>query len=516
MAVSQLVEKLKFGDRYVLVNFVVKPVEDPPYSGSRVGFGFAERNKFLSSEIWHSFVYPKLLEIFDQNLALIGENLDPAYEKDKDYYLKCVERPYLEMRVNFRDGSYRNRLNILFQEELRNLHQSCFFVEIRDQGRTFVEMIKRRDEFIDKLLDENKRMKAQIAAHESGAPKDATGVEGNDPKPVKEHVPEAPPAHPALIKRTYKPSADSSQPGPSSAPDFYTTKILGKSPTRQNSPSGSTLSLDAVSSTDSENGQKQGFFTESPDEQATHLQKTADIQKQEDLGGPSKTKRHKAKKTQGSTLSLDPISSTDSVYAPTTSTRVLRARSSKPLARGFFTESPDEQACKMAWQKMADKRKQEDLGGPSKTKSHKAKKATNNDQDDKEQEKPKVLNCTDMPESEILATFADYRQELHEIFLKHKDELEEQWMANKELVYYTEVAHLFNEDQKMAMMQVLENEFVPIELNGKYTEFFTSTLLMEWIIRIFMKRYKFTTRQEGLKLIKKQEEEVLEYIARDW
>ncbi|XP_001687762.3 uncharacterized protein LOC5666736 [Anopheles gambiae] len=440
MAVSQLVEKLKFGDRYVLVNFVVKPVEDPPYSGSRVGFGFAERNKFLSSEIWHSFVYPKLLEIFDQNLALIGENLDPAYEKDKDYYLKCVERPYLEMRVNIRDGSYRNRLNILFQEELRNLHQSCFFVEIRDQGRTFVEMIKRRDEFIDKLLDENKRMKAQIAAHESGAPKDATGVEGNDPKPVKEHVPEAPPAHPALIKRTYKPSADSSQPGPSSAPDFYTTKILGKSPTRQNSPSGSTLSLDAVSSTDSENGQKQGFFT----------------------------------------------------------------------------ESPDEQACKMAWQKMADKRKQEDLGGPSKTKSHKAKKVTNNDQDEKEEEKPKVLNCTDMPESEILATFADYRQELHEIFLKHKDELEEQWMANKELVDYTDVGHLFNEDQKMAMMQVLENEFVPIELNGKYTEFFTSTLLMEWIIRIFMKRYKFTTRQEALKHIRKQEEEVLEYIARDW
>lgn len=144
-----------------------------------------------------------------------------------------------------------------------------------------------------------------------------------------------------------------------------------------------------------------------------------------------------------------------------------------------------------------------------------------------------------MPESEILATFADYRQELHEIFLKHKDELEEQWMANKELVDYTDVGHLFNEDQKMAMMQVLENEFVPIELNGKvmvllwkkkhyqnynltyvsilqYTEFFTSTLLMEWIIRIFMKRYKFTTRQEALKLIRKQEEEVLEYIARDW
>jgi len=50
----------------------------------------------------------------------------------------------------------------------------------------------------------------------------------------------------------------------------------------------------------------------------------------------------------------------------------------------------------------------------------------------------------------------------------------------------------------------------------QYTEFFTSTLLMEWIIRIFMKRYKFTTRQEALKLIRKQEEEVLEYIARDW
>uniref|UniRef100_A0A182UNP8 Uncharacterized protein n=1 Tax=Anopheles merus TaxID=30066 RepID=A0A182UNP8_ANOME len=187
---------------------------------------------------------------------------------------------------------------------------------------------------------------------------------------------------------------------------------------------------------------------------------------------------------------------------------------------------------------MADKRKQENLAGPSKTKIHKAKKTTNNDQAEKEQEKPKVLDCTDMPESEILATFAGYRQELHEIFLKHKDQLEEQWMVNKELVYYTDVAHLFNEDQKMAMMQVLENEFVPIELNGKvmvllgkktcsklnltyvsilqYTEFFTSTLLMEWIIRIFMKRYKFTTRQDALKLIKKQENEVLEYIARDW
>ncbi|XP_040173550.1 uncharacterized protein LOC120906143 [Anopheles arabiensis] len=455
MAVSQLVEKLKFGDRYVLVNIVVKPVEDPPYSGTPVGFGFAERNKFLSSEIWHSFVYPKLREIFDQNLALIGENLDPTYEKDKDYFLKCVERPYLEMRVNFRDCAYRNRLNILFHEEERNLHHCCFYVEIRDQGRTFVKKIEDRDAFIHQLLDENKRMKAQIAALKSGAPTDATGVEGNDPKPVKKHVPDAPTVHPPLIKRTYKPSADSSQPGPSSAPDSYTMKVLCKFPTRQNSPSGPTFSLDAVSSTDSEN-------------------------------------------------------------SSTTFTRELPPRSSKPQEQGFFTETPDEQAYKMAGQKMADKRKQDALAGPSKTKSHKAKIATNNDQDEKKQEKPKVLDCTDMPESEILATFAGYRQELHEIFLKHKDELEEQWMANKELVYYTDVAHLFNEDQKMAMMQVLENEFVPIELNGKYTEFFTSTLLMEWIIRIFMKRYKFTTRQEALILIKKQEGEVLEYIARDW
>ncbi|XP_041771106.1 uncharacterized protein LOC121593098 [Anopheles merus] len=406
MAVSQLVEKLKFGDRYVLVNIVVKPVEDPPYRGSRVGFGFAERNKFISSEIWQSFVYPKLREIFDQNLALIGENIDPAYDKNKDYYFKCAERPYLEMRVNFRDCFYRNKLNILFQEDFNNLHHCCFYVEIRDRGRNFAEKIERCDTFIQLLMDENKRMKAQIAAHKA-APKDATGVEGNDPKPVKqrprrtveEHAPEAPSVHPTLIKRTHKSSADiadSSQPGPSSAPD-------------------SNIS-----------------------EQAAHLQK------------------------------------------------------------------------------MADKRKQENLAGPSKTKIHKAKKTTNNDQAEKEQEKPKVLDCTDMPESEILATFAGYRQELHEIFLKHKDQLEEQWMVNKELVYYTDVAHLFNEDQKMAMMQVLENEFVPIELNGKYTEFFTSTLLMEWIIRIFMKRYKFTTRQDALKLIKKQENEVLEYIARDW
>nr|XP_049466102.1 uncharacterized protein LOC120959089 [Anopheles coluzzii]XP_049466105.1 uncharacterized protein LOC125907504 [Anopheles coluzzii] len=165
---------------------------------------------------------------------------------------------------------------------------------------------------------------------------------------------------------------------------------------------------------------------------------------------------------------------------------------------------------------MAENGRQTEAGRLGRAEQNKKPQATNNDQDEKEEEKPKVLNCTDMPESEILATFADYRQELHEIFLKHKDELEEQWMANKELVDYTDVGHLFNEDQKMAMMQVLENEFVPIELNGKYTEFFTSILLMEWIIRIFMKRYKFTTRQEALKLIRKQEEEVLEYIARDW
>ncbi|XP_058812211.1 uncharacterized protein LOC131676857 [Topomyia yanbarensis] len=117
-----------------------------------------------------------------------------------------------------------------------------------------------------------------------------------------------------------------------------------------------------------------------------------------------------------------------------------------------------------------------------------------------------ILNCFKMTIKQVLATFAEYRGELRQIFDRYKDQTERQWQHAQELCYFTEVTSVLEDDQKYAMMMCLEEEFVPDEDRGRYTEFFSSILIMEWGIRIWMKRFNFTDRREALERIRLQEE----------
>uniref|UniRef100_A0A8D8DMD1 (northern house mosquito) hypothetical protein n=1 Tax=Culex pipiens TaxID=7175 RepID=A0A8D8DMD1_CULPI len=107
---------------------------------------------------------------------------------------------------------------------------------------------------------------------------------------------------------------------------------------------------------------------------------------------------------------------------------------------------------------------------------------------------------------EMVATYDEYERELLDIHETYRDKTERQWMGEENLCYFTDVTLALTEDQKWAMMKKLERELVPKEESGKYTEFFTSVLVMEWGLRVWMKLYGFTDRRMALDRIKLQEE----------
>ncbi|XP_055636449.1 uncharacterized protein LOC129775582 [Toxorhynchites rutilus septentrionalis] len=117
-----------------------------------------------------------------------------------------------------------------------------------------------------------------------------------------------------------------------------------------------------------------------------------------------------------------------------------------------------------------------------------------------------ILDCFKLSIKDIQDTFEDYRGELRRIFDRYKDLSERQWQKANELCYFTEVTSVMEDDQKYSMMQRLEVEFVPEEDRGKYTEFFSSVLIMEWGLRIWMKLFQYADRQEALDRIRLQEE----------
>ncbi|XP_053698207.1 uncharacterized protein LOC128745211 [Sabethes cyaneus] len=126
--------------------------------------------------------------------------------------------------------------------------------------------------------------------------------------------------------------------------------------------------------------------------------------------------------------------------------------------------------------------------------------------EDKSQLDVPILNCFQLSVADIQDTFPEYEYELRKIFDRYKDQSERQWQLAGELCYFTEVTSVLDEDQKYAMLTRLEKEFVPPENCGMYTEFFTSTLIMEWGLRVWMKLFNYTNRKEALDRIRLQEE----------
>ncbi|XP_055585895.1 uncharacterized protein LOC129738666 [Uranotaenia lowii] len=117
-----------------------------------------------------------------------------------------------------------------------------------------------------------------------------------------------------------------------------------------------------------------------------------------------------------------------------------------------------------------------------------------------------VLDCCMLTLEEIQDSFDEFRDDLRRIYDHYKDKSERHWQQAEELCYFTEVTSVFNDEQKYAMLMRLENEFVPEECRGQYTEFFTSTLSMEWALRLWMKKFNFKSRRAALDRIQLQEE----------
>ncbi|XP_065079255.1 uncharacterized protein LOC135702166 [Ochlerotatus camptorhynchus] len=126
--------------------------------------------------------------------------------------------------------------------------------------------------------------------------------------------------------------------------------------------------------------------------------------------------------------------------------------------------------------------------------------------EDKTQLDVPVLNCFKLTIPDVNATFGTFRSELKQIFDRYKNKSEREWQMADELCYFTEVTSVMSDEQTYAMMQRLEEEFVPQDERGMYTEFFSSTLIMEWGLRMWMKMFNFSDRREALDRIRLQEE----------
>uniref|UniRef100_A0A182JYX3 Uncharacterized protein n=1 Tax=Anopheles christyi TaxID=43041 RepID=A0A182JYX3_9DIPT len=386
--------KAAFGEKYILANIVVIPLGKPLDSNSSEECEFLARNKFLTYDIWQSFVYRKLYDLFRKNLIEHGKDIDPLYALNKEYHFNCAERPYLQMKYAFRDKTYRNNLNILFKEKAVNLHDSCIYVEISDQGRALYDKVEDRDRTILRLLKEVSELKRETTKIASDAKKPtfpsskdlASETEEYHPEPVKkdvkniheEYVPVTRNGVLPGVKRIYKPSkiVEGGKSVNSSEPDPYTPETI-ETPVKL-------------------------CYTPT-----TSPQNRAESQKKPPP---------KAAKEETSLFGSDDDEEYDPLNLKGSPERLTKNDSEKDMFSDNEQYSP-------------------------------SKVSSNEDVDHKSH-----------PASS---------QELRDIFLKYKDKTERQWISSNELCYFTDVANILDEDQKIVMLQLLEDEFVPQQQRGK-------------------------------------------------
>ncbi|XP_035892305.1 uncharacterized protein LOC118503300 [Anopheles stephensi] len=564
MALSQLVEKLKFGEKYILANIVVLPQSKPPDHDGPNECRFPARNKFLTLDIWESFVYRKLYDLFRKHLVV--HDKDPLFQLNTEYHMICSDRPYLQMKYEFRDKSYRNNLNILFKEKFTNLYDTCIYVEISDQGRAIFDKVENLGKTIQRLSKEIEHLKRENTnvAPEPDKPKlsnstrvVASEVEEYHPEPVRksarntdeEYVPVTRNGTSPGIKRTYKPSkiVDGGKPAGSGEPDPYTPPGTGDTPVK-------------ISYTPTSSPQNKLDVRKTPTGKPVKVEKNLFGSDDDEEYDPTNTnvpaEAHQAKNDSGKDMFSDSEQQTsphensaaynqqqpspDRCASPPTyvaGKREVLPRSSKQNSRGLMVESPEEKEkrkAKVPKKNGASAKQEEDSMNAllqlkkvirkkavqrkeaSLKKQSKLEKLSEVATEMKRLSKVEVLDCVSLSKQEILDTFKQYRNELHGIFLRYKDQTERQWKTSSELCYFTDIGNILDDEQKFVMMQQLEDEFVPEQQRGKYTEFFTSTLLMEWGLRIFMERHNYASREMALDRIKQQEKSYIASLSDDF
>uniref|UniRef100_A0A182IL41 Uncharacterized protein n=1 Tax=Anopheles atroparvus TaxID=41427 RepID=A0A182IL41_ANOAO len=547
-----------FGDKYILANIVVVPLLKSCENADIHDPEHAARNKYLTRDIWQTFIYSKLYDLFRKHLPTDGNNgeKDSPFQLNQEYRLHSSDQPYLQMKYEFRDKHFRNSLNILFKEKQTILHESCIYVEISDQGRLLFDKVDDRDRTVLRLLKEIDELKA--ASWTNGTRTSASPASGScsssrrntsdfeeyRPEPVgkqdkkrsiEEYVPLTRNGFSPGTKRTYKPSKiiDVAKSVDFHEPDPYTPGMLDKPLKVSYIPASSPLKKLANSpkSPDKSGKVDINLFGSDDDEYVpgnTSVDKPHPKYDSEkdifaDNEPDSPTGRRAAHR-------LEEESSENAATRSLVVKREVLPRNSKVNARALVPDSPEEKLklkinkkcvasrsdenlnkhhlrLKNGIRKKTDQRKDSSLRGQGK--KEKLSKVA------KQLSKVEVLDCTGLSKEEIIDTFGRYRRELLEIFVRYKDCTERQWKSTSGLCYFTDLANVMNDEQKLIMLHHLEEAFVPEEDRGKYTEFFTSTLIMEWALRIFMDRHKFESRQEALDRIKQQESSYLASLPND-
>ncbi|ETN58194.1 hypothetical protein AND_010225 [Anopheles darlingi] len=561
MAVSHLIEKLKFGERYILADIVVVPLSVPQDAVSDEEHVGAARNKYLTRDVWQSFVYTRLYDLFRRHLPGHGQdvNKDSPFQLNQEYRLHCKDRPYLQMKYNFRDKHFRNTLNGLFREKSSSLHDSCIYVEISDQGQVLFNKIDDREKTVLRLVKEIDELKAAQASsaeaksteRRAGAgsleyeeyhpePLSKNGIEkhGKEQASTIEYVPATINGQAIATKRTYKPSKIGSRAKTDAhpEPDPYTPDSTDRKPSNVLYVPSSNSPKDLAATTTSAKRERNLFGSDDEEYDPTGGQESGEeLSKSgsdKDMFADDTTPPAEKRLKEGRILKKRRSSS---VGAPINKREVLH-RNSKQITRNIETVQEEKRRnkgsanvhdlpsssesnskislkLKNGVRKKKDIRKQDTDALPSSGKSRDG--STEKPIVQKQPATSEMLDCTSMSNEEIISSFNCFQAELRDIFYRYKDLTERHWKTSSELCYYTDLTHVVDEDQKLLMLEQLEEAFVLERDRGKYTEFFTSTLMIEWTLRLFMQRHNFNDRRAALDRIKQQERAYFASLAND-
>lgn len=563
---SRLIEMLKIGKRFVLLDVEVVPVGEQTWDSA------GPENKFVPVDVWVG-IYRKLGELCKKQF---GEGVRKERSTvDREYLWRLEERPSFVVRYEFKDENYRDNLNIIFNADGKRLHPGCLVVKIRDESREMLRELEEKRKELEKLQKDNEALLALSASQEY------------TPTPVKsssssttfhsEYVPTAlngtsPENHgrykPSRIENKVKCEPDPYTPSSSQEDSNSVAYVPAtmKTPRKKESPKPIVVSSSSESRKPALSKRRR---------QAEIFGKSDDDDEDEESDLPSAF-TYAAKRTSQERPKCDGNASDDNLFSEESPAKELIGSSSDDIPSqgrakldrktktnidyNLIVSPPGEESSKTTTKRRRKETKQnpkhnESLDGwlqkdatkkqPSsstgrskkdkagakekKTSSEVIRQPVDREKLDKENEAirrqiatldkidqmlPEDKTLLDVPYlttgslsvDEMIDTFDRYRDELWEIHRTYRDKTERQWQAAEELCYFTEMTLALTEDQKWAMIKKLERELVPEVDCGKYTEFFTSVLIMEWGLRVWMNLHGYADRRKALDRIKLQEE----------
>ncbi|XP_062534866.1 uncharacterized protein LOC134204041 isoform X3 [Armigeres subalbatus] len=445
MNLSHFLEKLKIGKKYVLLDMVIHPDCEQPWQSA------GPENKFIPVEVWR-MIYEKLEDICQSQFNRRGRAKGSKYELDTEYECRLDSKPTYLLKYQFKDENTRTILHVVFNGDVEKLHKECLMVQIVDETMDLFQKVEDQNKTIEKLNKKYKKLKEQSSLMNSS-----------------DKIAYAPDSLGAPIKSesyTELPASDANE-----------NAIVGKRRRR-----------------------RQAVFDSDDENEVNSTSTSAKVESPTRKQMPRKTKAQKMIPEEKSPL-------------PSCSVTKRRRKEDEGTQ-----SSPKDESNKDKRRKSKKDDEEKTVATPTKVDHDQLRKDAEKMRkmivalemlnkslpEDKTLLDVPVLNCHEMSADEINATFVDYREELKEIYDEHKDKSERELLETS-LCNWQEVTSVLSDQQTYVMISRLE-QFNSAEQSGMYTEFLASTLVMEWGLRIWMKKYDYTDRKQALARIKLQEE----------